>query len=220
MKTRSTAAPAAPPATIPDPAAKESIQCPAHSPATPGSEDPDTDYLEVREQIIRLALKSSIAAARALYEIHTHKEGALWRKNYPSFEAYCRVRWNYGKSHAYRLRDCGELIHRLESSGTRRFPISEGQIRPLLQLPPENRVDCWRGISADHNPDNLTAKIISDEVGSFAASQCIDIGRRRRSEPSQRVVKVLEQLKKVVSGMKRSEDIGRLINQINDLLKL
>lgn len=185
----------------------------------PKLDQEDEAYLKTRERVIRAAIKSSIAAARALHEIHAYKDGLLWKKDHPSFEAYCRVRWNYGKSHAYRLRDCGGVVGEIESAGGSPLPLSEGQIRPLLQLPPENRVECWEEITAGHKPEALTARMISDDVGKFAASRNIDIDRHRQQpEPSQRATKILDQLRKVAADMERGADIGKLIDRIHSLM--
>lgn len=194
--------------------------------AAPGSEAPlfddsDAKYLEAREQMIEIGIKMSISAAKALYEIHIYKEGLLWKREHPTFEAYCSGRWGYGKSHAYRLLNVGGFIHQAANSTDKiPLPISEGQARPLLQLPPERRLECWKGITSEHDPANLTSKIVTDEVGSFAAGQCIEIGRRpQQPEPSQRAAKILMQLRKTTSSLDRSEDIGKLIDKINNLLE-
>lgn len=200
-------------------AAKRHAENPSPSVLEPKLSQEDEAYLKTREQVIHLAIKSSIAAARALHEIHTYNDGLLWRKDHPTFETYCRVRWNYGKSHAYRLRECGGLIGEIESAGGSPLPLSEGQIRPLLQLPPENRVECWQKITAGHKPEELTARMISDDLGKFAASRNINVKRpRQQPKASQRATKILDQLRKVVAGMERSEDLGKLIDRIHSLL--
>lgn len=75
----------------------------------------DREYLSEREAIVDEGLKAGIAAARALHEIHGYNGGILWRGEFGSFEAYCRARWDYGKSHSYRLVDCGGFVQDLES---------------------------------------------------------------------------------------------------------
>ncbi|MBX3742109.1 MAG: hypothetical protein KF712_14015 [Akkermansiaceae bacterium] len=200
-------------------AARRHAENSAPSTPEPKLDQEDEAYLKARERIVRAAIKSSVAAARALHEIHTYKDGLLWKKDHPTFEAYCRVRWNYGKSHAYRLKECGGFIGEIESAGGSPLPLSEGQIRPLLQLPPQNRVECWEKITAGHKPEELTARMIADDVGKFAASRNIDIDRHRQQpEPSQRATKILDQLRKVAAGMERGNDIGKLIDRIHGLM--
>jgi len=125
-------------------------------------QDVDREFLRSREEIVTTGIKASIAAAKALHDIHAYKGGMLWRNGYPTFEAYCRARWDYGKSHAYRLVECGSFIQELEISQSPigDWPRTESQIRPLLTLPKEERMACWREILAVNSSKNITAKTV------------------------------------------------------------
>ncbi len=131
----------------------------------------DLVFLREREVIVTNGVKASIAAARALYEIHCYRDGALWKANHESFEQYCQSRWNLQKSQAYRLVDVGEFIVELESNDSPRgekMPVNEGQLRPLITaVPKEHRVECWREIVRGRNPAELSSTIVGADVRKF-----------------------------------------------------
>ena len=125
-----------------------------------------------------LGIKATIATAKALFEIHSFGDGRLWKAEYPTFEAYCRARWDLKKSQAYRLVECGKFIAALEAASREgdspfgeRLPKNEGQIRPLLSLPEEQRLECWNGILVDTAPSALTARVVAGKVKEFAEAR-------------------------------------------------
>ena len=133
----------------------------------------DNRFRDEREEIVSVGVKASIAAAKALHEIHSYKDGMLWRSAFPSFEAYCRARWEYAKAHCYRLVECGAFVSELESQSPNGdsadwMPKSEGHVRPLLTLPPEHQVECWRDIMTKQAPDKLTGKFVGAEAKKYA----------------------------------------------------
>ena len=93
----------------------------------PPLEDADIRFRDDREQIIATAVTASIAAAKALHEIKTYRNGLIWKRDFLSFDRYCEAKWGYQKSHAYRLVDTGSLHRR-----TRRFP-SRGKCSATAQ---------------------------------------------------------------------------------------
>ena len=108
----------------------------------------DIAYRDTREQTVQTGVTAGIAAAKALYEIHSYKDGLLWKQDHPSFEHYCRAKLHYAKAHGYRVLNLGVFITELENAslhdGDCRLPINEGQIRPLLEVVPKpNQVACW-----------------------------------------------------------------------------
>jgi len=147
------------------PGAPESCPGPvaAHSDLAQG----DKDYLAAREKIVSLGIKATIATARALFEIYSFGEGRLWKAQHPTFEAYCRERWDLQKSQAYRLVECGKFIAGLEAGAKdddspfgERLPQNEGQIRPLMSLPDEHRLECGtRSSPRRHPPLSLPKKL-------------------------------------------------------------
>jgi hypothetical protein len=70
------------------------------------------------------------------------KEGKLYRHNYPTFAHYCRDKWHYGKSQAYRLIAAAEAFLCLSPRGDT-LPRNEKQIRPLNGLNDEQKCIAW-----------------------------------------------------------------------------
>ena len=138
----------------------------------PALEDADREFRSIREEIVTTGFKASIAAARALYEIHSYRQGLLWKGDHLSSERYCAANWGFAKAHSYRLVDSGRLIAELqnpESPNGDRLPLNEGQLRPLLNaIPKERQVECWRAIVADKDPTELTGSMVNKEVEKFA----------------------------------------------------
>lgn len=61
------------------------------------------------------------------------RDGSLYLEGgYDSFEGYCEQRWNYSRSHAYRLIDHSKVVQRLKGNG--HCCPSEGQLRPAMAL--------------------------------------------------------------------------------------
>ena len=55
--------------------------------------------------------------------------------DYPTFEAYCKARWEWSRSRAYRMIDCAHVIRSLSPMGDKdQLPSSERQARELLPL--------------------------------------------------------------------------------------
>ena len=78
----------------------------------PDLEDNDIRYRREREEVVTGAISHSLAAAKALYEIKSYRDGLLWRKEFRTFADYCANRWAYQKSQAYRQVQTGDTVGR------------------------------------------------------------------------------------------------------------
>ena len=108
----------------------------APSAPLPDLGDEDILYREEREKIVSHAVNQSLAAAKALYEIKTYRDGMLWRKEFRTFADYCSRRWGYEKSHAYRHVRAGSLLARLEQGDSpigENNGITEFYLRPVYE---------------------------------------------------------------------------------------
>ncbi len=153
----------------------------------------DAHYLEHREQLVTDGLRASMAAAQALYEIYSYKEGILWRaKGFPAFGDYCHATWGYNPTYAYRLRECGAFVHELSDSqlpiGS--WPTHESQVRPLLKLPQADRLRVWTELTKSTKPGELTAKQISAHTTAYAEKKKIKLPRQRE-HPTRRAQRAL-----------------------------
>ena len=132
----------------------------------------DTHYLEVREHIVTTAVNQSLAAAKALHEIKTYRDGLLWRKDFRTFADYCRTRWDYQKTQAYRLVQTGGLLAMMEQTDSpigENSGITESHLRPVLAKVPEDlQVECMQKVISSVPPDGkLTTKGVQKHVENF-----------------------------------------------------
>jgi len=187
----------------------------------------DEKYLAEREKIVSLGIKATIATAKALYDIHSFGGGRLWKAGHPTFEAYCQKRWDLKKSQAYRLVECGKFIAALEKDGRdgdspfgERFPKNEGQIRPLMALPDEYRLECWNGIMTGADPSALTAGEVRAKVCEFAEDRELPgfASGKQDSGKATGAAKPLGSLRKIAMGHTNRVRISALLDEIEALL--
>lgn len=74
----------------------------------------ETSRLAVCEGIISRGVTVFIEVGKALTEI---RDGKLYRATHKTFEAYCKERWEIGRSRAYELIDQAKVTSALESVG-------------------------------------------------------------------------------------------------------
>jgi len=101
----------------------------------------NTAELERLEGIIRRNLQSFYEVGRALMEI---RDSGLYRDvlGFDTFEAYCRERWDFTRSYAYRLMDSASVIEVVSPIGDIK-PTNESQTRPLARLEPDQQREAW-----------------------------------------------------------------------------
>lgn len=145
----------------------------------------DLKFREERELIVGVGVKASIAAAKAVYEIYAYRDGILWNQDHPSIEAYCRAKWDCGKAHAYRLKDCGEFIIELEKqSPIGDLPRNESQVRPLQVLPMGDRVACWTQITAENPGAEITGKFVAQRTRAYVEAHDIKLPVKNKAPVS------------------------------------
>lgn len=129
--------------------------------------------LTALESTIRRGLATFIEVGSALAEIRDSK---LYREEYPTFDAYCRDRWQMGRHRAYQLIRGADTaknvltIVNTEMAGDADVdncqhdtpaPTSEAQMRPLAKLDPEDQREAWTQAVEDaraEGRDQPTAK--------------------------------------------------------------
>lgn len=195
-----------------------------------GLKKEDHELLNKLEEIVRRGLSASVHASMALHKIKTHDDGVLWRGRFKSFEDYCAVRWSYKKAHAYRLLAAGEFVNTLESvmsSGGGQpskkpwFPRSEGQIREILRLPPDHRVDAWRTVVSQTSADELTAKAVAKAARQYAKAKGISPrnAKSKRSSPKTKFSRLLARLRTAVEGTEWEGKTSRHLNALEKLFR-
>lgn len=109
------------------------------------------------------------------------RDAKLYRETHPTFERYCRERWQYGKSQAYYLIGAAAVVKNLSTIVDKPLPTHESQIRPLLGLSQDQAVEAWK--EAVKNSDgNVTAKIVKHAAEKFRPKASKAARKRQRAE--------------------------------------
>jgi len=126
--------------------------------------------LALCESIIDKGWETFVEVGRSLTRIRDQK---LYRAHSDTFEIYCRDRFQYGKSHVYRLIGAAEAVTHLALGGIP-GPTHEGQVRPLIGLPVDKAQAAWQKAVDKAGKGMVTAKLVRDavfEVMGAAASK-------------------------------------------------
>jgi hypothetical protein len=93
------------------------------------------------EAVIKTYRQDFYSVGKALKEI---RDGRHYHKlSFKSFESYLRIRWDLGRSHAYRLIEAFGVIDNLSPIGEL-LPQNEAQVRPLTKLDAFSQRRLWR----------------------------------------------------------------------------
>lgn len=93
------------------------------------------------EAVIKKYRQDFYSVGKALKEI---RDGRHYHKlSFKSFESYVRIRWDLGRSHAYRLIEAFCVIDNLSPIGEL-LPQNEAQARPLTRLDAFSQRRLWR----------------------------------------------------------------------------
>jgi hypothetical protein len=93
------------------------------------------------EAVIKQYRQDFYSVGKALKEI---RDGRHYHKlSFKSFESYVRIRWDLGRSHAYRLIEAASVINNLSPIGEV-LPKNEAQARPLAKLDAFSQRSVWR----------------------------------------------------------------------------
>lgn len=184
------------------------------------------------EKTVSKAVKASIAAARALHEIYTHKDGIYWKRSYKSFEEYCGAKWGYKKAQAYRLLGAGEFLTRVaeahtsggqvlkDNPGCNWYPQNEAQVRQVIRLPSQSQVVAWNEIIAVKPAVELSASDVANAVSLFARRESISLGKRSGGRPTleQQAEKALEAFVRIAAKLPNATEIQSMAKSISKLI--
>lgn len=121
------------------------------------------------ERVIRGGWETFVEVGKALAAIQQQR---LYREKYRTFEAYCRVQWQYGKSHAHRLIGAAEVVDHLSPIGDELpMPRSESQVRPLIGLDAEDQVKAWKAAVEQAAGKGVTARLVRQAAEEFTGTK-------------------------------------------------
>ena len=123
------------------------------------------EQLNKCETVIEKNLEGFWEVGTALAEI---RDSHLYRKDYGTFEAYCKDKWDMSKAYAHRLIGSAQVYENLSPIGDIQ-PINEAQARPLAKLEtPELQQEAWDMVVETAAPDGkVTAKLVKSVVKDF-----------------------------------------------------
>lgn len=130
--------------------------------------------LTMAEATIEAGLATFVEVGEALCSI---RDARLYRASHPTFEAYCRERWNLARSTAYQLIDAADVVSAMADTDAPP-PATERQARALapLKADPEKMADAMRA-AAERTAGKPTAAAIADEV-----KKIVDQEKARRAD--------------------------------------
>ena len=148
------------------------------------------------EAVIKRGWDTFVDVGRALAKIQRDR---LYREHFRSFEAYCRDRWQYGKSHAHRLIGAAEVVEHLSPIGDGMpLPISEAQVRPLIGLSPEDQVKAWKSAVEKAGNKRVTARLVKSAATPFSE---VKRGKRRTLPVGKKPLLVEDALKAIENAL-------------------
>jgi hypothetical protein len=122
--------------------------------------------LDRLESVINKYRKDFYSVGKALKEI---RDGRYYHNlSFKSFDSYVKVRWDMGRSHAYRLIEAAVVIENISPTGDV-LPKNEAQARPLTRLDLLSQKKVWRNFLKTAKP--LSALNIKKFVSAYLGEQ-------------------------------------------------
>lgn len=115
------------------------------------------------EEKIESGLASFVEVGASLNKIKTSR---LYREKSKTFEDYCEVRWGLSRQYAYRLINASGCYDKLKARLPRGaiLPTNESQVRPMVDLKPEQCEKAWKQVIGNTAGGKVTAEAIEEVV--------------------------------------------------------
>jgi len=168
--------------------------------------------LEKYEEIIGQGFGTFFEVGQALGEV---KSGRLYREGYSTFEDYCREKWQYDRSYAYRLIGAQQVVAALLPIGDNDTPLpkNECQVRPLVGLEDRQIITAWKKAIELAGNNAPTAELVKKAAAKFrrktGSRKTKDVG----SEPKAKSSAEAELASNLVSTLREAErEVQKLTN--------
>lgn len=148
------------------------------------------------------------------------KEGKLWRAGgFASWEDYCRSVGGMSRIHAHRLLHATEFMRTLHETLPRGnvLPAMEAQVRPILKLGEERRIEAWEAAVERAGGKQPTAPEVKQVV--FEILHPGGTNGDKPASSSRRRVELAGQLRAAVRERKSWEEVERLVEELEKLLR-
>ena len=175
----------------------------------------DLSFLNKRERIIETGRKTFLEVGGALIDIRDYRDSLLY-KQFGTFDAYCKERWDLGHSHAYRLMDAVEIYRSLsprgDKSGQINLPETEKQLRPLKKLPHALRYKAWQNAVESAGAAPVLARHVEREVRKLMGDRVKDPpdSKKAGSRSHRIAAEDLEKILKVIAKIRKSLASGAM----------
>ncbi len=109
-------------------------------------------------------------------------EGLYKGAGHETFEAYCKVRWDLRRSHAYELIEASGVVFAMANMKVPP-PASERVCRPLIKLPPSQQQRAWARAIKTAPSGVVTARHVAAVVAGFLPRPEAPAGRAQPVAP-------------------------------------
>ena len=131
--------------------------------------------------MIKSGWKTFLEVGAALTQVRDQK---LYRDKYGTFENYCLGELGFSRPYAYNLMGSAEVSKQLSSiEDIARKPLNEAQLRELIPVPEEKRVDALRSAIKLAKDQPLTAKIVHQAAAKFKPKKTIKARKGEIEKP-------------------------------------
>jgi len=155
------------------------------------------------ERIIEVGLKCYETVGNALAEISAKK---LYRAGHKTFEDYCKVRWQMGRAHAYRLMKAAKFLALLKSGGDGKTPLPahESLVRPIIDgLREPQWIKTWQQALKSTKGSVLTGESVAKEVAKRTGRKARRVASPKAADGKQAQQRVFESIRKLVKAALR-----------------
>ncbi len=112
------------------------------------------------EQVIERGLATFVEVGQALVRI---RDGKLYRREHPTFEAYCQHRWGFDRTYAHRLIESAKVrqVLSIDNSPAPANVAQSRELAPLLDKPDDLRAT-WQEAVERSNGEVPTAAVVRE----------------------------------------------------------
>lgn len=172
------------------------------------------------EARIKKGLATFVEVGQALATI---KDERLYRREYSTFEAYCKNKWEFGRAHAYRYIKGALVVQNLSPAGDK-LPENEWQIRPLLKLPEEKLQEAWEKIVEASGDEPITSSKVVAVAQEFleASGNGKPKGRPKQAKTSDwlRVKEAMDEALAAARDEASHDEIVEKLEALNEAIAL
>jgi hypothetical protein len=141
------------------------------------------------EQMQYLACEEVIDSGWSTYvqvglALATIRDLRLYRGDFPTFQDYCRQRWEYGRRYVDQLISAAQVFTYLRATGSQTPPEHERQVRPLIGLTSEQARLAWAKAVERAAGRAITARLVKNVVQSLRSGAVENLEAPKEKRPS------------------------------------